>query len=82
MLLSSFARRATRDFAAGSGVFLHQAFFDGFIVFALDFFHVFGSRGSLEGFKGEFDVAFDVAISCGAFRCLTSGLFGGFNNRH
>lgn len=70
------------SFSARSSFLFQEVFFDSFIEFALDFSHVFGSRIGLEIFLSEFNIVFDFAIFCVAFGCLTSGLFGGFNNRH
>lgn len=71
-----------RSFAARSGVFLHEALFDSFVVLRLDFCHIFGDWASLEGFQGVFDVLLDFLVMGGTLCGLASGLFGGFDNRH
>lgn len=69
-------------FAARSGVFLEETFFDGFIVLALNFFHVVGGRVGLEIFKGSFDSLLDFLVFSGAFSSLARCFLCGFDNRH
>ena len=77
-----FSEFGEASLATGGGIFLQETLFDGFIVFALDFLHIFGGRGSLKGFKGEFDGFFNFEVFKVALRGLASGFLGGFNNRH
>lgn len=70
------------SFAAGSGVFLHETLFDGFVVFGLDFSHVFSNWALLEGFESGLDVFFDLLIVGGALFGLTRSFFRRFDNRH
>ena len=69
-------------FAAGSSVLLEKTFFDGLVVFALDFLHVLASRFVLESLESGFDVLFDFFVFSGTLSCLTSSFFSGFDNRH
>ena len=77
-----FSRFSDARFAARSGVFLEQAFFNGFVVFALDFFHVLGGGVSLEILEGGLDGLFDFLVFGGALRGLASSFLRGFDDWH
>lgn len=70
------------SFAARGGIFLHEAFFDGFVIFRLNFSHVLGNWAVFEGFKSGFDVFFDLLIVGGALFGLARSFLCGFDNRH
>lgn len=61
-------------FAAAGGVFLEQAFFDGFVNFALSF----GRGGCGRFFGEEFESAFDVLFDDFVFGALFEGGAGLF----
>lgn len=81
-LFCGFGNFGKGSFAAGSGVFLHEAFFDGFVVFGLDFGHVFSNWAFFESLESGFDVFFDLLIVGGALFGLARSLFRRFDNRH
>ena len=69
-------------FAAGGGVFLEEAFFDGLIKFGLGM-----TEGCLTGFRlkrfgGELDEFFGLFVLFGAFDGSPRGFFGGFYDWH
>lgn len=82
MLLRGFCDFGKGSFAAGSGILFHEAFFDGFVVFRLDFSHILSNWALLEGFESGFDVFFDLLIVGGALFGLARGFFRRFDNRH
>jgi len=82
MLLRGFCDFGKGSFAAGSGILFHEAFFDGFVVFRLDFGHIFSNWALLEGFESGLDVFFDLLIVGGALFGLARSLFRRFDNRH
>lgn len=82
MLLCGLCELGKGSFAAGSSVFLHETFFDGFVVFGLDFGHVLSNWALLEGFESGFDVFFDLLIVGGALFGLARSFFRRFDNRH
>ena len=68
--------------ASSGGVFLDEIFLDGFVVLGLSFCESLRSRIGFESLEGGFDILLDLCVVLGALFGLTSGLFGGFNNRH
>lgn len=69
-------------FAAARGVLFQEAFFDGFVVFALSLAQIFGGRFGFEGFESAFDEFFDFGVFLRTLNGLASLFFGGFDYWH